>query len=404
MRFPLYIAWRYLFCKKSHNAINIISAISVAGITVGTIALVCVMSVMNGFEGLIVNMFSAFDPDVKITAAEGKSFFTNTDEFERIKSLPNVVAFSEVIEETALLYFDERQIPATVKGVDSMFSHVNSIDSIIFDGEFLTYDGGFDRCVAGVGLASKLGLNAHFVDPVRLYAPKRTGKVNTLRPENSFNQSYVFMSGVFHVKQVKYDDNYLITSLPLTQSLFGYAPHQVTALELKIKEKTSVEKVKKEISSILGDAYHVRNQYEQQEDFFKLMKVEKWITFFILMFILLIATFNIIGSLSMLIIDKADDINSLRNLGASPKMIQQIFLFEGWFISILGAFIGVVVGVVLCLIQQTFGLISMGSGFVIDAYPVELRLSDVLLILLAVCALGFVSVWYPSKYVTMKKN
>ncbi len=404
MRFPFYIAWRYLFSKKSHNAINIISSISVAGISVGTLALVCVMSVMNGFEDLITDMFSAFDPDLKITATKGKNFFTDTEEFERVKALANVAYFSETIEENALMYFDERQLPATIKGVDSVFVHVASIDSIITSGEFITYDGAFERCVAGAGLAARLGLNAHFIDPVRLYAPKRSGRVNTLRPENSFNQAGLFMSGVFAVKQMKYDDNYMLVSLNQARALFDYAPHQASALELKLKDKKSIARTQKEIQNILGEDYLVKDQYEQQADFFRIMQIEKWITFLLLVFILLIATFNIIGSLSMLIIDKKKDIQTLRNIGATQQTIRQIFLLEGWLISLIGAIVGVILGTVLCLIQQHYGIISMGTGFVIDAYPVEVHTLDVLLVLFTVCVLGFAAVWYPTKHVAAKNK
>ncbi len=402
MRLALFIARRYLFSKKSTNAINIVSGISVAGIAVGTMALVCVMSVLNGFEGLITEMFSAFDPDLKIEIVKGKNFQTDSEVFTEVGQLPNVAYFSEVIEENALIFFDERQIPATIKGVDSTFAQVTKIDSIIVDGDFVTYDGAFERCVAGVGLTARLGLNAHFVSPVRLYAPQRGGKVNTLRPEQSFNQASLFMSGVFSVKQLKYDENYMLVSLPLARSLFDYNDQQVSAIEIKLHNKGEIAQTQREIQRLLGEDYHVRNQYEQQEDFFRIMKIEKWMTFFILVFILLIATFNIIGSLSMLVIDKKDDIITLTNMGANQKVIRYIFLLEGWMISLFGAFIGVIVGTILCLIQQTYGIISLGTGFVVDAYPVAVLTKDVLLVLLTVCLLGFCAAWYPTRQLATK--
>ncbi len=401
MRFVLFIARRYLFSKKSTNAINVVSAISVAGIVVGTMALVCVMSVMNGFEGLVTQMFSEFDPDLKIRAARGKHFVVDTDAMRGVRELDNVAYFSEVVEESALLYFDDRQVSATVKGVDSVFAQVANIDSIIQDGEFLTYDGAFERGVAGAGLAAKLGLGAHFIDPVRLYAPRRKGTVNMLRPEGSFNQASLFMAGVFAVNQVEYDDHYLLVSMGMARSLFDYADSEVTAVELRVQDKKRIDETQAAVCDLLGEEYVVQNQYEQQEDFYRILEIEKWMTFFILAFILLIATFNIIGSLSMLIIDKKEDIRTLQHLGATRSVVRMVFLLEGWMISMLGALLGALLGVLVCLIQEHFGVISMGPGFVIDAYPVAVQAVDVMLILLVVFLLGFVAAWYPARHASV---
>lgn len=402
-RMAFFIAWRYLFSKKSHNAINIVSGISAAGVCVGAAALVCVLSVLNGFNSLVEQMFSAFDPDLKITAVEGKNFHTGTEVFGEIKNHPNVACFSETIEENALVRFTDKQVPATIKGVDSVFTQLTQIDSIITSGKFTVYDGAFERCVAGVGLAHKLGLSAFFIDPVKIYAPKRSGQISLLRPERSFNESSLFIAGLFSVQQVQYDDEYMLVSLGLARSLFDYEPDQVTAVELKLKNPADIAKTQKELRVLLGDEYNVYDRYEQQEDFFRIMKVEKWMTFLILAFILLIAIFNIIGSLSMLIIDKQNDIEILRNLGAEPALIKSIFLLEGWLISGCGAVIGIVVGVVLCLLQQTFGFLRLGSNYVIDAYPVQVQAGDVLLILCTVLLLGFLAAWYPTKYI-QKRN
>lgn len=403
-RLAFFIAWRYLFSKKSHNAINIVSGISAAGVCVGAAALVCVLSVLNGFNSLVEQMFSAFDPDLKITAVEGKSFRTGTEVFGKIKNHPNVACFSETIEENALVRFTDKQVPATIKGVDSVFTQLTQIDSIITSGKFTVYDGAFERCVAGVGLAHKLGLNAFFIDPVKIYAPKRSGQISLLRPERSFNESSLFIAGLFSVQQIQYDDEYMLVSLGLARALFDYEPDQVTAVELKLKNPADIAKTQKELREILGGNYNVYDRYEQQEDFFRIMKVEKWMTFLILAFILLIAVFNIIGSLSMLIIDKQKDIEILRDLGADHTLIKNIFLLEGWLISGCGAVIGIVAGVILCLLQQTFGFLRLGSNYVIEAYPVQVQASDVLLILCTVLLLGFLAAWYPTRYIQKNKQ
>lgn len=403
-RLAFFIAWRYLFSKKSHNAINIVSGISAAGVCVGAAALVCVLSVLNGFNALVEQMFSAFDPDLKITAVEGKSFRTGTEVFGKIKNHPNVACFSETIEENALVRFTDKQVPATIKGVDSVFTQLTQIDSIITSGKFTVYDGAFERCVAGVGLAHKLGLNAFFIDPVKIYAPKRSGQISLLRPERSFNESSLFIAGLFSVQQIQYDDEYMLVSLGLARALFDYEPDQVTAVELKLKNPADITRTQKELREILGENYNVYDRYEQQEDFFRIMKVEKWMTFLILAFILLIAVFNIIGSLSMLIIDKQKDIEILRDLGADHTLIKNIFLLEGWLISGCGAVIGIVAGVILCLLQQTFGFLRLGSNYVIEAYPVQVQASDVLLILCTVLLLGFLAAWYPTRYIQKNKQ
>jgi lipoprotein-releasing system permease protein len=402
LSFPLYIAKRYLFSKKSHNAINIISGISAAGVCVGTIALICVLSVFNGFESLIANMFSSFDPDLKISLVHGKTFETNNPVFGEIRKMKSVAYYTEVIEENALLRFKEKQMPATVKGVDGNFEQMTRIDSILYDGEFQLYDGAFQRAVPGVGVASILGLGVHFIDPLYIYAPKRTAKINLLRPENSFKQEGTFVSGIFSVRQLQYDDHYVLVSIALARDLFEYGPSTVSAIELKLAKGVDKAKEQTVLQEKLGERFVVKNRYEQQESFFKIMKIEKWITYLILCFILLIASFNIIGSLSMLIIDKKPDIETLRNLGANKLLIKQIFLFEGWMISLVGAVSGIAIGTLLCLLQEHFGLLKLGTGYLVDAYPVVTNLSDTLLVLLTVLIMGFIAAYYPVKYIKNK--
>ena len=290
-----------------------------------------------------------------------------------------------------------------MKGVDeSCFRRMTRIDSILFDGEFVLFDGGFERIVPGVGVASSLGLGAHFIDPVYLYAPKRTARVNMLRPETSFNRVPVFVSGIFMVQQQPYDDQYVLVSLRRARELFEYDDRTVSAVELKLAEGVEVDAVKRSVRQVLGAGFAVKDRYEQQESFFKIMKMEKWITYLFLSLILLIASFNILGSLSMLIIEKEADIATLRNLGADRRLVKRIFLIEGWLISLVGAVTGMVLGTVLCLAQQHFGFLRMGNNYITEAYPVVVHPGDVLLVLATVAAMGFVAAYWPVRYVRVE--
>ncbi len=398
--FSFRIASRYLFSKKSHNAINIISAISALGVSVGTIALVCVLSVLNGFESLLGNLFSAFDPDLKITLVQGKTFDVNENLFGEIRSNSSIISFTEVLEENALLRFKDKQMPASIKGVSMEFKSMTRIDSIMYDGKFELFDGGFEYAVPGIGVATTLGLAPHFIDPLYIYAPKRTSKINPLRPESSFRERGAFISGVFSVQQVQYDEQYVIVSIDLARDLFQYDSTTVSAVELKLAEDANVKNIQKQIQAKLGDTFQVKDRYEQHADFYNIMRIEKWITFLILCFILLIASFNIIGSLSMLIIEKNDDIRTLRDLGADNQLIKRIFLFEGWLIAIVGAVVGIVLGIVICLLQQHFGLIKMGGGSLVDAYPMVLQFTDVIIVFFTVLLLGFFTAYYPVRYIS----
>lgn len=398
LSFSLKIARRYLFSKKSHNAINIISSISALGVAIGTMALVVVLSVFNGFEGLVSSMFSSFDPELRITLSHGKSFDTQQTEIQKLKNLKLIAIFTEVVEENALLRYKDKQMPSTVKGVSTNFAQLTNIKKLIYDGKFELYDGAFERIVPGVGVATILGLNAHFIDPIYIYAPKRNSKINLLRPETSFNQTSCFVSGIFSTQQAQYDDKFVLVSLQHARELFDYDSTTVTAIELKLNSTVNISESQQEIRKLLGEKYQVKNRYEQQEGFYKIMKIEKWITFLILSFILLIASFNIIGSLSMLIIDKKNDIATLESLGASKKLIRRIFLFEGWMISASGALIGIILGTLLSLIQEFFGILKLGNGYVVDAYPISTDFTDISLIFITVLVLGFLAAFYPSKY------
>lgn len=393
------IAWRYLFSKKGHNAINIVSGVSAAAVGVVTAAMVCVMSVMNGFGVMVEQLFSQFDPDIRIEATTGKSFRLDPATPASLSSLPSVDMLSESVEETALVYYDDKQMPVQLRGVDTAFAQLTHIDSIITDGKYMVYDGAFERAVLGQGLAWQLGIGAHFVQGMQVYAPKRTGRVNMLRPDESFNRETCFIAGTFAVQQTKYDDALMLVSIHLARRLLDYGDDEVSALLVKVKDGVSIRQAKKELRSVLGNDYQILDRYEQQEDFFRILRIEKLLTALLLAFILLIATFNIIGALSMLIIDKQKDIQILSDLGADRKMIRNIFLYEGWLISALGAAVGLVAGMAICLVQEHFGILKMGSGteYVVSAYPVAVQGTDILIIAAIVLELGAVAAYIPAR-------
>ncbi len=404
MNFPFYIARRYLFSKKSHNAINVISLISVCGVVIATTALVCALSVYNGFNDLVSSLFSHFDPQLKVTAKYGKVFDPNCSEIAQVKALPEIETYCAVLQDNALIKYKDRQEIGVIKGVDDNFSHLVDLDSVLIDGEFILSDEVTNYATLGIGLASHLGIKAGFVSPIEIYVPKRDQQVNMANPATSFNLEYTFISSVFRINQQVYDDYYIIIPLQTARTLLNYE-NEISALELKIKAEVSLSTVEKQIKQLLGDKFEVKNRFEQQEASFKMMQIEKWVTFLILCFILAIALFNIVGSLSMLMIEKKDDVETLRNMGANDRQIQQIFLFEGWMISGFGALLGIFVGVVLCWMQQGFGLIRLGDtagSFIIDAYPVHILLLDILTVFLTVLAIGFLAAWYPVHYLGKK--
>ena len=394
-----HIAWRYLFSKKGHNAINIVSGISAAAVVVVTAAMICVLSVMNGFGSLVEQMFSEFDPPLLVVPAEGQTLRTDTAPVVSLYAREDIQAVSMQLEQTALVRYKDHQLPARVLGVDTLFEATANMSNIITDGFFSVWDGAFDRATLGQGLAAQLGMNAHFTGALHLYAPQRTGRINMLRPDKSLQHEHAFIAGTFAVNQIEYDDQLILVSLPLAQRLFEYDEYTATALRIAPKKGQKIDKVQNEIAKVLGPGYKVLNRYEQQADFFRILRIEKWLTILLLVFILLIASFNIIGSLSMLIIDKREDIRILSDLGADEPTIRRIFLLEGWFISALGTLLGIIIGVLICLGQQHFGWLKLGTGseYIISVYPVQVQIADILLVAAVVLALGFVAAWYPSR-------
>ena len=394
-----HIAWRYLFSQKGHNAINIVSGISAAAVVVVTAAMICVLSVMNGFGSLVEQMFSEFDPPLLVVPEEGQTLRTDTAPVVSLYAREDIQAVSMQLEQTALVRYKDHQLPARVLGVDTLFEATANMSNIITDGFFSVWDGAFDRATLGQGLAAQLGMNAHFTGALHLYAPQRTGRINMLRPDKSLQHEHAFIAGTFAVNQIEYDDQLILVSLPLAQRLFEYDEYTATALRIAPKKGQKIDKVQNEIAKVLGPGYKVLNRYEQQADFFRILRIEKWLTILLLVFILLIASFNIIGSLSMLIIDKREDIRILSDLGADEPTIRRIFLLEGWFISALGTLLGIIIGVLICLGQQHFGWLKLGTGseYIISVYPVQVQIADILLVAAVVLALGFVAAWYPSR-------
>ena len=404
MNFPFYIARRYIFSKKSHNAINVISGVSVCGVALATLALVCTLSVFNGFQELVTQFFTAFDPELKITTLDGKVFDALDERILNLKQIPEIEVLSESLEDNAMVQYKDRQTMVVIKGVDDNFFQITAIDSILYGrGDKILHDEVADYAIPGVELISVLGSGIRFLDPLEVYVPKKGAKINLTNPASSLQSSFLHSSGlIFAVNQQKYDASYILTSLSFARNLFQYDT-EVSSIELKLRDGCNVSEIKKKLSNMLGDSFRIQDRYEQQADTYRIMEIEKLISYVFLSFILLIACFNVVGTLSMLILDKRKDVITLRNLGANDKTISHIFLFEGCLISFFGSMVGVVLGLVLCLIQQEFGIITLGSGasagaFVVDAYPVSVHWEDVLLILLTVLVIAFLSVFYPVRY------
>lgn len=404
MKTAFYIARRYLISKKSVNVINLISGISVAGVTVGTFALVAVLSVFNGLESSIKSLFSSFDPDIKITVAQGKSFALTEGNFDAIRQLTGISSFTPVVEEDAMLrYGKDRQFFATIKGVPVNYSEISGLDTTcITSGRFLLEAQQIPFAVVGQGVAYYLSVGLNFSDPIHIYT---LNKESGGRPNlaNAFNHATIYASGIFQNQQ-EIDSKYVLVPFRFAQELFQLGD-RVSAVEIGIKRGVSEDRIKSEIAKILGNKFVVKTQYQQHELFYKVMQSEKWAIFIILGFILMIASFNILGSLSMLIIDKKADIATLQSMGANQRLIRTIFLFEGWMISLLGASLGVILGLLVCWIQIEFGILKIPGNegaFIFSAYPVEIRATDFLAIFLLVTGIGFLAAWYPIRFISGK--
>jgi lipoprotein-releasing system permease protein len=365
-------------------------------------ALVVVLSVFNGLEGLIKSRYNAFDPDIKITPATGKTFNPREDQrFEKIQNLAGVEVFAEVLEENALIRYDKKQYIGRIKGVEKNFEHLTGVDTMITGGRFALEEDNRDFALVGQGLAVFLSISLNFMEPLNIYVPQR-GQAAVYNPRQAFNRKYIFPSGFFSTSP-EYDQQYVIVPIEFARQLLDY-DKEVTGLEIKVKESRKITDVEEEIEALLGEDYQVKNRQEQHEVFYKVMQSERYAIFLILTFILIVASFNIIGSLTMLIIDKKNDILILRSLGANLKTIRRIFFIEGWMISIIGALAGVALGLFICWLQINFGLIRLGTSgsFMVDFYPVDVQGLDVLGVFVTVVVIGFFAAWYPVRYITRK--
>ena len=406
MRLQLFIALRYLFSKKSHNIINIISMICAGGVCVATIALICTLSVYNGFQNIISGVISSFDPDLKVTLAEGKIFDLSEPQ-QKLQTIEPIELICPVLEETALIRGKEKQTFVTVKGVPHNYNEAVNADSVIEAGKFKLEDKNGIYTVLGAALFNQIDASVGYDNPVSFYAPKYATKVNIANPNQSFNTQHAYISGIYATHQFEIDSKYAFLPLQYAQEIFNYNG-LVSALEIKIKGD-DIESAKTAIQNALGEKYVVQDKMEQHQDFYKMMKIEKWITFLILFFILMIAVVNIIGSLTMLILEKKNDIQTLKHLGATSSFIQQVFLLEGWLISALGTIAGLAIGLILCLIQEYFGIIKLGDGsddgtFFIQAYPVYVQWTDILIILSTTLIAGLFIAWIPTRYIKKKEK
>ncbi|MCQ2234590.1 MAG: FtsX-like permease family protein [Paludibacteraceae bacterium] len=402
MYFPLYIAKRYLFSKKKHSAINIISLICGIGVSIGTMALVCVLSVYNGFQDLIGGTFSQFDPDLRISKVKGKVFDTHETDF--LSTLDFVDCFTPSLEENAMIKYGESQTLLTIKGVGKDYSKLVHTDSIMRSGNFILSNERGEFGIVGISTAYRLDINIYQPQPITVFAPIHDKNIEISHPENAFNESDIYLTGIYSLEQDEIDGKYIFTSIDAARKMFGYANDECTSIELKLKDKNKLNQVQKIIKEKLGDDFLVENREEQHQDFFRMLKIEKWITFLILTFILFIAVFNVTGSLSMLIIEKKNDINTLKSLGASTKQIKQIFLLEGWLVSAIGAMAGTIIGLLLCFAQQHWHIIKLaGTGddtsLLTDHYPVSVIPTDLLAIVCTVWILGVVVAWIPTSII-----
>ncbi len=369
-------------------------------------AMVVVLSVFNGFGGIVEGMFSAFDPDLKITVREGKVFDYDNPLFEEALQVEGIQMISESLEENALFSFDGQQVPVLMKGVSDEFNNMTEMEKLMVDGTFKLREDVVDYTTLGAGLAVSLGARPGFINPIEIYAPKRDVRVNLANPAAAFTTGYVQIGGVFSLNTPKYDENMAIMPISKVRELLNYT-NEVTSLEVKLTPGASLKKVKRQIKNILGEDFLVEDRYEQQRESYRMLQVEKWVTFLILAFILLIAVFNVVGSLSMLIVEKREDINSLRNMGASNNLISRIFLNEGWLITFSGIIAGIATGLVLCLLQQHFGFIRLSDipgAYIIDAYPVIVKFIDIIVIFAVVSIIGLVTVLYPVNNLRKKLN
>lgn len=386
MNLSSYIAKRYLFAKKSHNVINIISIISAAGIAIGCMALIVILSIYNGFDSIVRSLYSSYTPDLVITPAVGKVFSPFGEKFDLLKKDPSVLSFSEVLEENVFLQYGDKHVIATAKGVDSVYEHTTGLKDHIVEGNFDLQFGGISQVVIGRFLAMELGLKTQFVTPLDVYFPSRTGDVSLLNPISSLKMETLYPAGIVSLDQ-NFDKKYIFIPLASLRSLLEYE-NEVSAIEINLVSGVS-KNIQKKFSEILGSDYVIKNKYQQNESLYKLLSYEKLAIYLILLFIMIIISCNVFSSLSMLIIEKKFDIEILKSMGATDRLIKKIFVTEGWLISFCGIVVGVVLGLMICVVQQQFGIVKMPGNFIIDAYPVVIKFTDILIIVFGVGIIGY---------------
>lgn len=394
---PLRIAFRYLISKKSTNAINIISGVSMLGMACGSLALVLVLSVFNGFEGLVISLYQSINPDIEVTAKEGKVFKLENDELEKIAALEGVEFISQALEENAILRYNDNEYIATIKGVDAYFVQISQVSGKMIGGEFLTGDQNKPYAVVGAGVAGALALDLdNRLNAISIFLPKRGKTTMALDPSQAFIRKTISPSGVFSIQQ-EFDNKYVFVPLEFTRDLLKYVS-ELSSLEIKLYPGANKKHTQNQIAAIMGDRFHVKDRFEQNEFLYRVMRSEKWAVFAILSFILIIAAFNIIGSLSMLVIEKTKDIAVLKAMGATKGLIRRIFLWEGMLTSLIGSFTGIILGIIICWIQINFEVIKLqGSGtFVIDSYPVVMKASDFVLVAVTVITISILTSWVPA--------
>ena len=406
MNLSLYIAKRYLFSKQRHQVINIISGVAVAGVALATAAMICTLSVFNGFQNVVEKQFTALDPDIKVVPAIGKSFSTATLAVDSVRSMPQLAVVSFSVEDKAMAQYNGRQVMITLKGVGDNYMELTDLSNSLYGrGKTVLQDSLNSYAILGGELMHSLNCGIYFTAPLEIYAPNRGEKVNLTIPSRNFKKGVLHSSGlVFAVNQPAYDANYILTSVDFARRIFRRDTDEATAMEIRVKDGFDIDNVKAEIEDVLGSGFVVLDRYEQQRDVYKVMQIEKFISYVFLTFILLVACFNIIGSLSMLIIEKRDNMNTLRSFGADNKTISNIFIFEGVIVSFVGAVVGILFGLLLCLAQQELGLISTGGSgdFIMESYPVKVMWNDVATVFVTVLATGVLAVWLPVKMLTKK--
>jgi lipoprotein-releasing system permease protein len=382
--------------------INLISAISVTGLIVGTMGLIIGLSGFNGFDALIKSLFSSFDPELRITVKEGKSFSATGSQFDVLRKIPGVAYYSEIVEDIAMLRYNDRMVVATIKGVSEGYVEYSGIDSMMVQGEFKLKDATNNYAVFGEVIAGNLQVGVQQMEPVSVFVPKK-GRESSLLPTGNFNQKLIYPSGIFSIQQ-ELDAKYVIVPIAFARELFEQ-PVKVNAIELKLKDGVSEKETRESIAALLGNGFEIKNRYQQHDYLYKTMLSEKYATYLILILILVIASFNIVGSLIMLILDKKEDIAILQSMGADKRTIRNIFLFEGWLISIIGAILGTAAGLAICQAQISYGLVKLSdkaSSFIIDAYPMKIVATDILLIVISVSLIGFLAAWYPVRFISKK--